>query len=162
MHGSVGSICAEIYKKRFFAFLYFTNKALGIIKINITTETFDWNCFTIMKVGAIEICIVPVVRCLAYSAATMSQDFLEPSIFRPVRIVITKVPLPKHARMITTIPKDLSNRYLVMTKHGTTHDSVPNSCSISPSACNKSSSSWRTGWCNMIICESNRFAVELI
>ena len=61
-----------------------------------------------MKVGIVEVSVVPVVGRFGDGATPMAKHLLEASIFRAVRIVVAQVPLAKHAGGVAGLLKDLA------------------------------------------------------
>ena len=85
-----------------------------------------------MPVAAIEISIVPIVRCLSYAATAMSHHFCEPTIFWAERIVVTQMPLPEHSGSVSIVFENLPHGNFALTEHGSPHDGVPNTRTVGP------------------------------
>jgi hypothetical protein len=162
VHRSVRRIGAEIGQKRFPFVRIFLDELLRVFKEDIRAMPFcrHWN--TVVPVRAIKISIVPVVRGLPHSASAMAEHVLKAPVFRPIRIIVAKVPLPKHPRGIPGIAKDIPDRHFVLPQHRPAHNGVPDAGSIRPVPRNQGGAGGRAGRRDVIIVQPDRLAVQFV
>ena len=72
-------------------------KSWAFSKKDIGAEAFGGDDFAVVKVGAIEIGVVPDVGGLADSAAAVSVNFGEATVLGAVGVVVAEVPFAEHA-----------------------------------------------------------------
>ena len=85
-----------------------------------------------MEVGVVEVVVPPEVRGLADTATLVRHHSLEPSVLRPVRVVVTQVPLPEHPGPVPVGGEDIGKRDLVLAKDGPSPAGCPRTVSDRP------------------------------
>ena len=162
VHRAVGRVRCDIGEERLARRLLPLDESFGVIEEDVAAEPFDGRWFGVVKVGAVEVRIVPVVWCLPNAAPAMSHHLLESAVLRSIGIVVSQVPLAKHPGRVTIIGEDTSNRRLVFSQQRATHDRVPDARAISPMAGQQSAASWRACWRDMIVVQPHRNAGQSV
>ena len=115
MHWAVRCIGGYVGEEWFAGFFLGLDEAGGVVKKDIGAESFDGCGFTVVPVRAIEVGVVPVVRCLADAATSVAQDFGEAAVFGSVWIVIAEVPFAEHAGGVAGVFEDFPDGDFIFT-----------------------------------------------
>jgi hypothetical protein len=108
------------------------DERVGLCKEDIGTKSFRRNDFAIVEIGTVEVRVVPHIGSLSDTASAMPKNFRKTTVFGTIGIIVTEVPFPEHAGLVTSVGKHLTDGNFVLTQHRTSHDGVPNPSSIRP------------------------------
>ena len=132
MERTVRSISRDVSQERLSILGRLRNKPVCLFEKYISAKTLSRYDFSVVKIPSIKIRIVPDIWGLAHSTSAMAIDLVKASIFRPVRKIISEMPLSKHTSFITRPLKKLSKRTLVFPKHRPSHYRVPGTGTVRP------------------------------
>ena len=135
----------------------FANKFMTEFKKHIRTKTLGLNNFSIVEISAVKISVVPYIRCLPHSTASVTIHLGKSTILRTIRIIIAHMPLSKHSRLVSILFKELTQCTLIFPQHGATHNGMPHTSPVCPVTGHQGRPRRRTGGSYMIICKPERF-----
>ena len=129
----MGSICGNVGKERLFGIRLLLDELMSLLKENVSTEAFGFFDLAIVKVGTIEVGVIPDIGSLTDAASAVAVNFFKATVFRTVRVVVTEVPFAEHCGGVIFL-KMLAEGDFIFTDHGTTHNGVPDTGAIGPVA----------------------------
>ena len=106
---------------------------MSLLKENVGAEAFGFFDLTIVKVGSIEVGVIPNIGSLTNAASTVAVNFLKATVFRTVRVVVTEMPFAEHGGGVVLLEM-LTEGDFILTDHRTPHDGVPDTSAIGPVA----------------------------
>ena len=113
MQGPVRGVCRDVGKERLLRANRVPDKLNTIIEEYVTAESLGGDDLAVMPVAAIKIIIIPEIRRLTYSSASVAINLCKAPILRTVGKVIPKMPFAEHSCMVTIILKQLTERNFI-------------------------------------------------
>ena len=162
MHRAVRGVGAEVNEERLIIVLDLLDEPLGVVEKHIGAKALHRHGFAVVKIGAVEVGVVPVVGRLPHAATAMAQHFLKTAILRAVRIIVTQMPLAEHGCVIAAIGENPADGHLVVAQHRAAHDGVPHACAIGPVAGNQRRARRRTGRRHVVVGEPHAVRMQLV
>ncbi len=89
MQRFVGSVRRDVRQEGLVFLCTLRDERIGPVEKDVRAESLRSNNFSVVKVGAIEVGIVPHVGCLSDSATTMAIDFGKATVFGAIGVVVS-------------------------------------------------------------------------